>query len=130
MYEWSKTCHRTLPTATNDVTHETIHPSVLQQKSLLSSISDDLKKNPSLVCSLMALEDHVKSRWDFPRAGKTDASAPAATNTHQKRLSVEASTEVVKKMKVFAHDSDGTSTGGMVYKEKIQKTSVAQVPAS
>jgi len=53
VFALSETNDRKLPTVTDNKTHETIHPSVLQQKSI----------NPDLVCDLLPLEEELRKRW-------------------------------------------------------------------
>ena len=119
------TIKRTLPTVTDNVTYETIHPSVLQQHKLLSYVSDDLKQHASLVGSLSALEERVKSEWAFPRPGHPADSAPNPTNQSQKRLSLESSVEIVKTTKVTEIDGNGYAIAGTVHTESVHKTAVA-----
>jgi len=56
---------RTLPTSTDEVTHETIHPSVLRQSSVYPSLTSDIKNNPALICGLMPLEEQMRGTWPF-----------------------------------------------------------------
>ncbi|KAG1801667.1 uncharacterized protein HD556DRAFT_899124 [Suillus plorans] len=49
---------RKLPTVTDDITHETIHPSVLRQKHSISS-------NPALLCNLLPLEEELQKKWPY-----------------------------------------------------------------
>ncbi|KAG1825887.1 uncharacterized protein BJ212DRAFT_1316763 [Suillus subaureus] len=58
IFALSKEHVRTLPTVTNNITHETIHPSVLRQKQ---SISFD----PALVCKLLPLEEELQKKWPY-----------------------------------------------------------------
>jgi len=57
------TTKRQLPQASNPKTAETIHPSVLQQKSLSPDLLKDIKAHPELICSLTPLEEQVKLNW-------------------------------------------------------------------
>ncbi|KAG2044896.1 hypothetical protein BDR03DRAFT_1021376 [Suillus americanus] len=54
----SKEHVRKLPTVTDNITHETIHPSVLRQKQ---SILFD----PTLVCKLLPLEEELQKKWPY-----------------------------------------------------------------
>ncbi|KAG2150049.1 hypothetical protein BD769DRAFT_1410224 [Suillus cothurnatus] len=54
----SKECNRRLPTVKDDITHETIHPSVLRQKHLISF-------DPALVCKLLPLEEELHKKWSY-----------------------------------------------------------------
>lgn len=56
---------RTPPTRTDDITHEMIHPSVLDQTIELPQITANVKVNPSLVASLFPLEEAFKTHWPY-----------------------------------------------------------------
>ncbi|KAJ6604610.1 hypothetical protein DFH09DRAFT_1123260 [Mycena vulgaris] len=67
---------RTLPTATDKITHETIHQSVLQQGSTYEQLTTDLAEHPELVAPLLPLEDNLRRHWAaFPPAAH-DSSTP------------------------------------------------------
>jgi hypothetical protein len=53
---------RKLPTVTDNITHETIHPSVLRQKNLIPI-------NPALLCELLPLEKELQKNWPFFKRG-------------------------------------------------------------
>ncbi|KAI0375074.1 hypothetical protein BV20DRAFT_934232 [Pilatotrama ljubarskyi] len=59
----SKEIQRKLPTATDDVTHEVIHPSVLQQVQLVPNLRETIDSNPSLIAPLLPWEEQVKAHW-------------------------------------------------------------------
>ncbi len=59
------TIKRQLPTATDSVTHEYIHPSVLEQSSLYPSVKDVVTKHPELICELTPLEKEMKLNWPY-----------------------------------------------------------------
>jgi len=48
----------------NDITHETIHSSVLQQP-VFPRLAEELAKHPELVSALMPLEEEMKVNWPF-----------------------------------------------------------------
>jgi hypothetical protein len=56
---------RQLPNSTNDVTHETIHPSVLKQKQILPQLKATLDKNPALVYGLLPFEEQMRNNWPY-----------------------------------------------------------------
>lgn len=56
---------RKLPTKTDDLTHETIHPSVLERAHLSQELRHYILKNPSLVCGLLPLEGEMKNNWPY-----------------------------------------------------------------
>lgn len=72
---------RTLPTSTDDVTHEKIHPSVLAQKNLIPQLQTNLKQDPDLVATLLPVEQKVKDNWAYvpgkypPQDNKTEEVA-------------------------------------------------------
>ncbi|KAG1749947.1 uncharacterized protein EDB91DRAFT_1046998 [Suillus paluster] len=49
---------RKLPTATDNITHETIHPSVLRQKNPISF-------NHALLCKLLPVEEELQKTWPY-----------------------------------------------------------------
>ncbi|KAG9222766.1 hypothetical protein CCMSSC00406_0004680 [Pleurotus cornucopiae] len=59
------TIKRRLPTATDSITHEYIHPSVLEQSSLYPSVKDVVTKHPELICELTPLEKEMKLNWPY-----------------------------------------------------------------
>ncbi|KAF9076243.1 hypothetical protein BDP27DRAFT_1380318 [Rhodocollybia butyracea] len=63
VFALSFTTLRTLPTKTDDVTHEKIHPSVLQQTNLSPRVKQDLKDHPELIGELLPLEEEMKAGW-------------------------------------------------------------------
>ncbi|KZT02647.1 uncharacterized protein LAESUDRAFT_729887 [Laetiporus sulphureus 93-53] len=63
IFHLAKTIQRELPTAMNDVTHETVHPSVLTRIEPIPELLENIKKDPKLVCSLLPLEEELKKNW-------------------------------------------------------------------
>jgi len=60
---------RCLPAFTDDVTHETIHPSVLEQESIQpKELQVLVEKNPRLIAKLALLEEELKVNWPFDPA--------------------------------------------------------------
>jgi hypothetical protein len=66
----------TLPTETDDVTHETIHLSVLQQRSLPASLHADLAEHPELVAPLLPLEEALRRHWPTLTPSVHDPTSP------------------------------------------------------
>lgn len=64
IFALSETNIRKLPTITDNITHETIHPSVLRQKPLISF-------DPALLCKLLPLEKELEKKWPYTQ-GKHD----------------------------------------------------------
>lgn len=56
---------RPLPSTTDDLTHEYIHPSILEQPKLSAHLSSILEANPGIVGSLFPLEEGFKMNWPF-----------------------------------------------------------------
>jgi hypothetical protein len=73
---------RDLPTSTDEITHETIHPSVLKQ--LPDALKSVYSTNPQIVSELLDLEKQI---WDtiqyvpgkYNRLPKADQSGPNMT---------------------------------------------------
>ncbi|KAH9837212.1 uncharacterized protein C8Q71DRAFT_757195 [Rhodofomes roseus] len=63
VYSLAKTIQRKLPTVTDDVTHETVHLSVLEQPHILPELAENIQKNPRLICALLPLEEELRHRW-------------------------------------------------------------------
>ncbi|KAL0569552.1 hypothetical protein V5O48_012415 [Marasmius crinis-equi] len=71
VFKLALTTERTLPTSNNEVTHETIHPSVLRQSTLTPAVKDLIDKHPELVSKLLPLEEEMKAQWPYV-PGKAD----------------------------------------------------------
>ncbi|KAI6047670.1 hypothetical protein EDC04DRAFT_11053 [Pisolithus marmoratus] len=73
---------RQLPSKTDRITHETVHPSVLDQAQLVPQLAKNIQDNPSLVCGLLPLEEKMKRHWAYdPKKGKLlDLKYRASTN--------------------------------------------------
>ncbi|KAF8578302.1 hypothetical protein K439DRAFT_1362468 [Ramaria rubella] len=66
IFKISSSMQRTLPTETNDRTHEYIHPSILSQthpSPILLKLLSNVDKNPKLVCPLAPLEKELQTLW-------------------------------------------------------------------
>ncbi|KAF8961004.1 hypothetical protein BDZ97DRAFT_1703631 [Flammula alnicola] len=73
---------RTLPTMPNDPeTHETIHPSVLEQMKLGPALSALLAQYPDLVCPLTSLEEQMKKKWPYDPNSKEAQDYAAGLKT-------------------------------------------------
>ncbi|KAJ6509494.1 hypothetical protein C8R47DRAFT_1098890 [Mycena vitilis] len=83
IYKIAKKIQRTLPTETNSVTHETIHSSVLHQKSLVEPLSIDLSQHPHLVAPLLPLEDALRGHWPVLTSTVHDPSIPLGGTVDQ-----------------------------------------------
>ncbi|KAJ3790950.1 hypothetical protein GGU10DRAFT_339118 [Lentinula aff. detonsa] len=65
VFALSISTQRPLPTKTDDVTHEKIHPSVLHQKELYPALAQDIRDHPQLIGTLLPLEEEVMKNWPY-----------------------------------------------------------------
>ncbi|EKM61098.1 uncharacterized protein PHACADRAFT_247474 [Phanerochaete carnosa HHB-10118-sp] len=72
IYSVADRIQRTIPTGINDVTHETIHPSVLCQKIPRPDVLQAVQNVPALLWRLLPYEEAVRAHWHVMRA-QTDA---------------------------------------------------------
>jgi hypothetical protein len=73
------TIHRSLPTATDNITHETIHASVMEQMPINPTLGDLLLNHPEIVSSLSPLEVQIKMNWPFePQPASVDDALSTA----------------------------------------------------
>ncbi|KAJ7487558.1 hypothetical protein B0H11DRAFT_1720990 [Mycena galericulata] len=91
IYTVAKQIQRTLPTQTNNVTHETIHSSVLEQRSVYAALGNDLSEHPELIAPLLPLESALRLHWPtLPPAGH-DPSLPLSGTIKQQAMKRDAS---------------------------------------
>ncbi|KAH7925206.1 hypothetical protein BV22DRAFT_1129222 [Leucogyrophana mollusca] len=117
---------RQLPTKTDDVTHETIHPSVLEQAHMLPQLKQNIEACPSLVCGLLPLEAEFKNNWPYvpgkhplgESKGSVQVQAAAGSTTS---FLWSSTREVVTK---------GTGLGQQVLKEVQTQTGVKDVTSA
>lgn len=76
IYAVAERIQRTIPTAVNDVTHETIHPSVLRQAHPHPDVLRAVQAAPALLWRLLPHEEVVREHWRVMRA-------PADTSTEK-----------------------------------------------
>ncbi|KAF8560320.1 hypothetical protein OG21DRAFT_1594239 [Imleria badia] len=116
---------RRLPTKTDDVSHETIHPSVLEQDQISPQLRECIQNNPSLVCSLLPLEEEMKKSWPYvpgknaPKYSKDSSQAESATGVEttvlwsatREVLSVgtQFGTEIIKEVQTRVAASKSTN---------------------
>ncbi|KAJ7783742.1 hypothetical protein DFH07DRAFT_726840 [Mycena maculata] len=85
IYEVAKKIQRTLPMETNNVTHETIHCSVLEQKSVTPALGTDLHEHPELIVPLLPLEDALRRAWPtLPPRVKHNSSSTTVKHAMEK----------------------------------------------
>ncbi|KAH9944322.1 uncharacterized protein BXZ73DRAFT_96809 [Epithele typhae] len=82
IYSYAKTKERPLPTVTDDVTHEVIHPSVLEQPSPELQLKQHLMENPDLVHQLLPWEANVRVAWDGHVAATTALKTEMPAKVH------------------------------------------------
>ena len=101
IYSVAKVQQRTLPTSTNDITHEVIHPSVLHQANPIPELSQVLEEHPELLHTLLPWEENTKEAW----AGRLEATsafkvqAKVASTTHHSHDFVHKAVEAIKHLK-------------------------------
>lgn len=92
---------RQLPTSTDNVTHETIHPSVLEQDQILPQLKANLDRNPNLISELLPFEEDTRKNWPYvpgkhpPKDAKSEGKPENATS-HKSvlNMAVEKGTEL------------------------------------
>ncbi|KAH9004251.1 hypothetical protein EDB86DRAFT_2155380 [Lactarius hatsudake] len=78
---------RQIPTSFNPGTHESIHPSILEQSAVLPQLKNTLATYPDLISQLMPLEQQAKQQWPPPSGqhmkedttNTTEPQAPGVT---------------------------------------------------
>ncbi|KAI0669822.1 hypothetical protein C8Q78DRAFT_976460 [Trametes maxima] len=78
----SKEIQRKLPTVTDNVTHEVIHPSVLQQVHLVPDLQEIINSNPKLVIPLCPWEEQVKLHWETKLVRIAQSAEHVQTEEH------------------------------------------------
>ncbi|EPQ60681.1 hypothetical protein GLOTRDRAFT_118837 [Gloeophyllum trabeum ATCC 11539] len=109
------TIQRQYPTSTNEVTHEHIHPSVLEQKSLLPALRADIEQHPELIAELMPLEEEMRQNWPY-HFDKHSAPVQAAATVSPKSGIIgellEKGTKLgIEQLKKFSEDSSMAAVG-------------------
>ncbi|KAI0724628.1 hypothetical protein C8T65DRAFT_714709 [Cerioporus squamosus] len=64
IYKLAKVSRREPPSETNEVTHETIHPSIMAQPNLSPHVKSIVDSNPPILHQLLPWEVKVKNAWD------------------------------------------------------------------
>ena len=109
----AKTQQRPLPTLTDNVTHEVIHPSVLNQIAPIPELSNVLKEHPELLHNLLPWEEQVKEAWGAQLATtsafRVQAAAAHTTDTsHHSHDFIHKTVEAIKRLK-HSERSDGVA---------------------
>ncbi len=116
IYSIANSIQRTIPTTTNDITHETIHPSVLKQKQLKPELLQDVQNNPALIWTLLPLEEQIKDNWQVKRAmTASEESGDNAKKSHRTLKHILHTAQEVAK--------DGSQVGHALYYSVTHKES-------
>lgn len=75
------TITRQLPTATDKITHETVHPSVIKHMKLLPQLKANIEKNPALICELLDPENQLKQKWPYIPGNNSPKDAKISTTS-------------------------------------------------
>ncbi|KAI0695177.1 hypothetical protein BC835DRAFT_1484280 [Cytidiella melzeri] len=86
IYAIAETIQRTLPTSTNDVTHELYHASVLEQRKLNTDAQIAVAANPSLIAPLNPLEEFIKDSWHVTHASQETVQHDEGSSRDHKDL--------------------------------------------
>lgn len=87
LFSIAETIQRTLPTSTNDVTHEQIHSSVLQQQNPIPQVTQIIEANPDIIAPLSPLEQHVRLSWRVTHAPTESSEEDPGNGTSHSELS-------------------------------------------
>ncbi|RPD55809.1 hypothetical protein L227DRAFT_614943 [Lentinus tigrinus ALCF2SS1-6] len=98
IYKVAKVSRRQPPSETDEVTHETIHPSVMAQPNLSTEVKHAVDSNPSILHQLLPWEIKVKEVWD------------AKLQSESFRPHVLADVSTVEKLKHLKHEDDAAGT--------------------
>ncbi|PSS37677.1 hypothetical protein PHLCEN_2v501 [Hermanssonia centrifuga] len=116
IYSIANSIQRTIPTTTNDITHETIHPSVLKQRQLKPELLQDVQNNPALIWTLLPLEEQMKDNWQVKRAmTASEESGDNAKKSHRTLKHILHTAQEVAK--------DGSQIGHALYYSVTHKES-------
>ncbi|KAH9898325.1 hypothetical protein C8Q73DRAFT_641764 [Cubamyces lactineus] len=116
IFALSKEIQRKLPTTTDDVTHEVVHPSVLHQIHLVPELKENIDRNPALVASLLPWEEQVRTHWEAKLTQLPSAKVQAqehiqseSDSHHHHHDLVHKAADAVKHLKSTIHGERGSS---------------------
>ncbi|KAF5312190.1 hypothetical protein D9619_003570 [Psilocybe cf. subviscida] len=114
IFRFANKIERPLPACANDlVTHETIHPSVLEQDTISQEISELIEKNPGLMHELTSLEQQFKQSWPYD-----------PTSRQAKKYAAKAGLSLVAEPVVdAAKGTDGAAPTDAAHKETVRNDS-------
>jgi hypothetical protein len=127
---------RQLPTSTNDVTHETIHPSVLKQKQILPQLKANIDKNPALITGILPFEEDVKKHWPYipgkhpPRDIKTEEKPDNAMHKSFLGMGIQKGTDLGQDaLHAITHtEVMKNASGGPVYEKSWLARHADEIP--
>ncbi|KAI0639477.1 hypothetical protein C8Q77DRAFT_1163987 [Trametes polyzona] len=116
IFTLSKEIQRKLPTVTDDVTHEVIHSSVLQQVHLVPNLQETINQNPKLVVPLLPWEEQAKAHWERKLAHVSSQTVQTEEHTeedesHHRRHQHDESM-LHKAVDALKHLKSGEHSGG------------------
>ena len=112
IYAIAERIQRTIPVQINDVTHETIHPSVLCQKVVHPEVTQAVRNCPQLIWQLHPHEEVVREHWQIKRVATDSVSKhgnPLAELGHLLHTAKTDIAEVLSHQHKTSHDPDGLS---------------------
>ena len=89
---------RQLPKSFDNITHETIHPTVLHQSEMSPTAAEDIAAHPELVHDLTELEKQLRDQWPY------DPNSPAAKAYTTRANSDNTTPSLLAKVKKVASD--------------------------
>jgi len=98
IFKFAFEIQRTLPTETNDLTHEYIHPSVQEQRIQIPQLIANIKTNPKLLCDLHEMEGKFKEVWASIPRERVNADPEDDSESDLEDQSQEAMVKSLEKM--------------------------------
>ncbi|KAI0335197.1 hypothetical protein GY45DRAFT_1342733 [Cubamyces sp. BRFM 1775] len=115
IFALSKEIQRKLPTATDNITYEVVHPSVLHQIHLVPELKENIDRNPSLVVPLLPWEERVRTHWEAKATQSPSAKVQAQEHAeegdshhHHHHDLMHKAADAVKHLKSSIHGSEGS----------------------
>ncbi|KAF7306890.1 DUF2235 domain-containing protein [Mycena indigotica] len=104
IFALSHKLQRKIPTQTNNVTHETIHASVLQQRTLSEVVDVDIVTHSHLVPPLLPLEDALRKHW--ASLGPPNSDDTASLQQHVKHIVTHTNTGLATESGQRIHENN------------------------
>ncbi|KAL0951250.1 hypothetical protein HGRIS_007968 [Hohenbuehelia grisea] len=121
LFSLSHKVQRKLPTATDNVTHETIHPSVKEQSSTTPEIQATLNLHPELLCELLPLEAELKYLWQYAPPTVTQSKVSVVQKAQALQDSGAKTEVVVTKDMKGEVKADGSASAQTLVRKIIEK---------